>query len=205
MTVSSITGFWRHLMPALIMVYDYFPESTTVFDEHLADPRSMGPMARRRTGMPVQERLLWSYVTQISNALKAIHSSGLAARNLDPTKLLITGKNRIRLNGCGVLDVMTHDQPANLVQQQVSSATSPNYDEADLAARRFGQPWATHHVFGLRVLPPRSSGTSCSSCTRAHRPAVLARRSLAGSIPACTSRHQEHRRGYPCYRPENPE
>lgn len=44
--------------------------------------------------MPIAELTLWSYVTQIANALKAIHSSGLAARNLDPSKVLITGKNR---------------------------------------------------------------------------------------------------------------
>lgn len=44
--------------------------------------------------MPIPERLLWSYITQIANALKAIHTSGLAARNMDPSKVLITGKNR---------------------------------------------------------------------------------------------------------------
>lgn len=44
--------------------------------------------------MPIPERQLWSYITQLANSLKAIHSSGLAARNLDPSKIIITGKNR---------------------------------------------------------------------------------------------------------------
>jgi PAB-dependent poly(A)-specific ribonuclease subunit 3 len=75
-------------------VYDFHPDSTTVYYEHLnpdAPPLSMG---RRRQGMPIPERVLWSYVTQIANALKAVHSLNLAARNLDPSKVLITGKNR---------------------------------------------------------------------------------------------------------------
>lgn len=44
--------------------------------------------------MPIQERQLWSFVTQIANAIKAIHNAGQSARNLDPSKILITGKNR---------------------------------------------------------------------------------------------------------------
>ena len=81
-----------------MLVYDFHPDSTTLFDEHMAPTegpnagiRSMG---RRRAGMPIPERAIWSYITQIANALKAVHSSGLAARNLDPSKVLVTGQNR---------------------------------------------------------------------------------------------------------------
>ncbi|KAI8328065.1 hypothetical protein BD560DRAFT_417449 [Blakeslea trispora] len=42
----------------------------------------------------VQETL-WSYITQIASALKTIHGSGLAARNIDLKKILMTGKNRL--------------------------------------------------------------------------------------------------------------
>ncbi|WWD07489.1 hypothetical protein V865_005590 [Kwoniella europaea PYCC6329] len=98
---------------SLILVYDYHPLSTTIWEEHLLpnQPNQSGGTGggRGRTGLPIQERVLWSYITQIGNALKAIHSSGLAARNLDPSKILITNKNRIRLNGCGVWDVLAHD------------------------------------------------------------------------------------------------
>ncbi|WWC86744.1 uncharacterized protein L201_001622 [Kwoniella dendrophila CBS 6074] len=112
---------------SLILVYDYHPLSTTIWDEHLIPNPNLQPppnpppanqnqnqnqnpiTGKGRTGLPIQERVLWSYITQIANALKAIHSSGLAARNLDPSKILITGKNRIRLNGCGVWDVLAFD------------------------------------------------------------------------------------------------
>lgn len=83
---------------ALIIVYDYHPDSITLGDEHLNPngelPNLHGTMPRRRQGMPIPERLLWSYITQIANALKAMHSTNLAARNLDPSKILLTGKNR---------------------------------------------------------------------------------------------------------------
>lgn len=42
----------------------------------------------------IPENTLWSYITQISSALKAIHGSGLAARNIESSKILVTGKNR---------------------------------------------------------------------------------------------------------------
>lgn len=48
-------------------------------------------------------------MVQIASALKTIHNSGLAARVLDPSKILVTGKNRIRLNGCAILDVVQFD------------------------------------------------------------------------------------------------
>ena len=82
------------LRSALILVYDFHPDSTTIWEEHMAVDPPVRSMGRRRLGMPIRERMLWSYIVQIANALKAIHSSGLAARSLDPSKVMITGKNR---------------------------------------------------------------------------------------------------------------
>lgn len=105
---------------SLILVYDFHPDATTIWEEHISIDQPVPSMGRRRLGMPIQERTLWSYITQIANALKAIHSSGLAARNLDPSKALITGKNRIRLNGCGIWDVLAYDPttPIAVYQQE---------------------------------------------------------------------------------------
>ncbi|WVR04775.1 hypothetical protein IAU60_001787 [Kwoniella sp. DSM 27419] len=106
---------------SLILVYDYHPLATTVWEEHLAVPAHGDPTAPPpQRKYPIPERVLWSYITQIANALKAIHSSNLAVRNLDPSKVLITGKNRIRLNGCGVWDVLAHDAntPMGVYQQE---------------------------------------------------------------------------------------
>nr|KMM72452.1 pabp1-dependent poly(a)-specific ribonuclease subunit pan3 [Coccidioides posadasii RMSCC 3488] len=72
----------------------------------------------RHTSGHIPEQILWSYVTQIANALKAIHSAGLAARVIEPSKILLTGKNRIRLNACGILDVVQFDSQRPLADLQ---------------------------------------------------------------------------------------
>lgn len=69
------------------------------------------------------ENLLWHYIIQISSSLRLIHSLGLAYRVLDPSKVLITTSipkcppaqllpgqyPRIRLNACGLFDLVSHD------------------------------------------------------------------------------------------------
>jgi PAB-dependent poly(A)-specific ribonuclease subunit 3 len=73
--------------------------------------------------MHIPERTLWSYTVQLCNALRAIHDEGLAARMVgELTKVLVTGKERVRINCCGMLDVLGYDGGSNIAQQQVSSA-----------------------------------------------------------------------------------
>jgi PAB-dependent poly(A)-specific ribonuclease subunit 3 len=61
---------------------------------------------------------LWAYTTQIASALKAIHSKGLAARVISASKILLTGKNRVRLNACAILDVVQYDAQVPVAQLQ---------------------------------------------------------------------------------------
>lgn len=44
---------------------------------------------------------------------RAIHGAGLACRVIEPSKILITGKNRLRLNCTGMLDVLAYDAAQN--------------------------------------------------------------------------------------------
>ncbi|KAJ9114415.1 hypothetical protein QFC20_001558 [Naganishia adeliensis] len=93
---------------SVVFAYDYHPKSKTLYEEHLATGPGPGqPFAG------ISERILWSYVAQISNGLKAIHTAGLACRTVEPTKILLTGRNRVRLNCCSIFDVLTHDSTAN--------------------------------------------------------------------------------------------
>jgi len=78
---------------ALVLVYDFHPNSVTLEEEHL-NPEMMAMNPRRKSSPPIPERLLWSYITQIANAIKAVHSSGMALRGLDPSRIILTGKNR---------------------------------------------------------------------------------------------------------------
>lgn len=91
---------------SLVFAQDYFPIAQTLVEVHLTQPpkdhRYRGP-----TNVPkIPENVIWSYVVQIANALRAIHSRDLAARCLDPSKIIVTDKNRIRLTACAILDVV---------------------------------------------------------------------------------------------------
>jgi PAB-dependent poly(A)-specific ribonuclease subunit 3 len=103
---------------SLIFVTDYHPLSKTLAEQHLEGPNRYQGRGAGSGGTHIPEQVLWSYVTQIASALKAIHSVGLAARVIDPSKILLTGKNRIRLNGCAILDVVQFDSQRNLADLQ---------------------------------------------------------------------------------------
>ncbi|KAL1302662.1 hypothetical protein AAFC00_003028 [Neodothiora populina] len=101
---------------SLIVVTDYHPMSQTLADKLFNQP------ARHPTNRPttnyVTDHELWGYVVQLASALKAIHSIGLAARLMIPQKVLVTSKNRLRLNSCGILDITQYDQGRSLAELQ---------------------------------------------------------------------------------------
>lgn len=100
---------------SLIFVMDYHPMSKTLAEQHFA-PSKMG--RARNLPEPIQEIVLWTYLTQLASALKAIHSRGLAARIISASKILVTGKNRLRLNACSILDVIQFEAQVSTQQLQ---------------------------------------------------------------------------------------
>ncbi len=98
---------------SLVFVTDYHPLSKTLAEHHAGfNPRFPG--SRQLT----PEQVIWGYIAQIASALKSIHNSGLAARVIVPSKVLLTSKNRVRLNACAVMDVVQFDTPQALVDLQ---------------------------------------------------------------------------------------
>jgi PAB-dependent poly(A)-specific ribonuclease subunit 3 len=85
---------------ALVVVYDYHPNAETLFNLHLK-PRpptfQNGRLQQAKDGSLVSERTLWSYIIQLASAVQAIHDAGLSVRVMDPTKILVTGKNRYEI------------------------------------------------------------------------------------------------------------
>uniref|UniRef100_A0A8D0CH16 PAN2-PAN3 deadenylation complex subunit PAN3 n=1 Tax=Scleropages formosus TaxID=113540 RepID=A0A8D0CH16_SCLFO len=84
------------------------------------------PPPRQHAGL-LPESLIWAYIVQLSSALRTIHTAGLACRVMDPTKILITGKTRLRVNCVGIFDVLTFDS-----NQANPLALMPQYQQADL-------------------------------------------------------------------------
>ncbi|KAG8406334.1 PAB-dependent poly(A)-specific ribonuclease subunit 3, variant 2 [Metarhizium acridum] len=103
---------------SLIFVQDYHPLAKTLAEVHLS-AGAPSPGNRFQAKSPISEAVLWGYIAQIANALKSIHSINLAARCIDVTKIILTDKNRIRLNACSILDVVQFDmrRPLSELQQ----------------------------------------------------------------------------------------
>ncbi|KAF2119944.1 PAB-dependent poly(A)-specific ribonuclease subunit PAN3 [Lophiotrema nucula] len=103
---------------SLIIVMDYHPCSKSLAEEHFKQspiPRYQG---RQSASSHIPEQVLWGYIVQIASALKAIHGSGLAARLITPSKVLLTNKNRVRLNACSILDVVQFENGRPLSELQ---------------------------------------------------------------------------------------
>ncbi|KAI0830183.1 kinase-like domain-containing protein [Trametes gibbosa] len=99
---------------SLVVVYEDHPNAQTLYDAHIkAKPPQFQHGRLQAQSNRVDERTLWSYIVQIANAIKVAHDAGLALRLIDVSKILVTGKNRIRLGSCGVVDVLMHDMPSS--------------------------------------------------------------------------------------------
>lgn len=101
---------------SLIFVTDYHPLSKTLVENHFTNTNRYG----NRGATTIPEQVLWGYVVQIASAIKIVHGAGLAVRCMDASKVLLTDKNRIRLSGCSVLDVVQFEaqRPLQDLQQE---------------------------------------------------------------------------------------
>lgn len=112
---DAFTGRWFN-DSSLIIVTDYHPMAQTLAEKHYAIGRHSGN--NRGSGQIVPENDLWSHIVQLASALKSIHEGGLAAQTVTPSKILITSKNRLRLNGCGVLSIVQYEQQRPVTELQ---------------------------------------------------------------------------------------
>lgn len=114
--VSIIDAFTTRAFgdSSLIFVTDYFPLSKTLVEQHFTSTNRFG----HRVSNTVAEKVLWAYITQIASAIKSVHSANLAVRCMDPSKVILTDKSRIRLNACSILDVVQHEAQRPLAELQ---------------------------------------------------------------------------------------
>ncbi|KAI8627038.1 hypothetical protein F5Y19DRAFT_186132 [Xylariaceae sp. FL1651] len=88
---------------SLIFVHSYHPLSKTLAEHHFPTTITTNRFGRAAA---VPEKVLWSYLVQLSSALKVIHKAKLAARCIDISKVILTDKNRVRLSACSIFDVI---------------------------------------------------------------------------------------------------
>ncbi|KAI8988053.1 hypothetical protein BDF20DRAFT_853589 [Mycotypha africana] len=95
---------------SIVFVYKYHPCSISLYDAYFSPQAQAMMHAAFQNGVNnMLETTLWSFITQLASALKVIHRSGLAARTIEPSKILMTSKNRLRINHTAILDVLQYD------------------------------------------------------------------------------------------------
>ena len=103
---DAFTGRWFN-DSSLIVVTDYHPMAQTLAEKYFS---TINRSSSKSGGPGMHEQELWSYLVQLASALKSVHDVGLAAQTVLASKVLLTSKNRVRLSGCAVLDIVRHDQ-----------------------------------------------------------------------------------------------
>lgn len=137
---------------SMIFVYDFHPGSETLLAKHFSptgpdapngyadafsnDPNAPRPYSHQKNTLLraqhsslLPEGAIWNFIIQVTAALRVIHAAGLACRALDPTKIILTARSRLRLSCAGVMDVLAFD--ANVSNPQ---AHIPHYQQEDLCA-----------------------------------------------------------------------
>ncbi|XP_046391293.1 PAN2-PAN3 deadenylation complex subunit PAN3 [Ischnura elegans] len=134
--IFSTKAFGDH---SLVFVFDFHAGAETLLDKHFSqaeamngyidafssDPSAPRPYSHHKNTLLRQhsnllpESLIWNYIIQITSAVRVVHGAGLALRgSLEPHRVLVCGKTRLRLSGCGIPDVLASFDPS-------SSAPSP--------------------------------------------------------------------------------
>lgn len=110
---DAFTGRWFG-DSSLIIVTEYHPCSQTLADKAFGSQRE----ARKHVSQVAPEGELWGYIVQLTSALRTIHAAGQAAQTVIASKVLLTSKNRVRLSGCAILDIIQYDRRPSMFELQ---------------------------------------------------------------------------------------
>jgi len=96
-------GFGDH---SIVFASDYHPLSTTLAAHHFSTVKEKKEKGKQPE--KIDEKVLWSYGIQLVNGLRAVHKEGLSIRGgLRPESILLTSKNRIRINHLSIPSVLS--------------------------------------------------------------------------------------------------
>ncbi|KAF9025106.1 hypothetical protein BDZ89DRAFT_93790 [Hymenopellis radicata] len=124
--VSIIEAFTTRAFndSSLVVAYAYHPGAKTLYDTHFKTQTTTFNRALQAVQpQPISERTLWSYIIQIASAIRRVHEAGMAVRMIDISKIIVTGKNRLRIGSCGIFDVLVYDTPQDVHMQQLEDLT----------------------------------------------------------------------------------
>ena len=108
-------------------MYDYHADSRSLFQIHFSSDSPYNKSHTRfphQYNPPVSDKILWGYIIQIATGLKTIHDQGLGCRVLDLSTLLVTSDRRVRLNCCGIMDVIAPMSEARIPGEKLMDLTN---------------------------------------------------------------------------------
>ncbi|KAG8226483.1 hypothetical protein J437_LFUL007365 [Ladona fulva] len=130
--VFSTKAFGDHSM---VFVFDFHAGAESLLEKHFSQPEALNgfvdafssdpsaprPYSHHKNTLLRQhsnllpESLIWNYIIQITSAVRVVHGAGLALRGaLESHRVLVCGKTRLRLAGCGIPDVLATFDPSSV-------------------------------------------------------------------------------------------
>lgn len=100
---------------SLCAVHDYYPQATSLYDTHFVN----FPL------VPITQEYLWTYLVQLTNAIKVVHSHGLwFGSSLDWDKVIVTGDpGRIKVSGCELVRVLENNNTYDIGKEHNTDYT----------------------------------------------------------------------------------
>ena len=93
---------------ALFFQYDYFAGAQNLHDYITA----------RGNGNLLPEKVIWSMSLQVLSAIRYVHANHMACRCINPSSIIVCGRQRVRLSGVGLMDVLERDSTMSLAEHQ---------------------------------------------------------------------------------------
>lgn len=116
---------------SLVYVYDYIDLAQTLEGWQQANEFKS-----------VHETVLWDVIVQTCLALRLIHSRGLVARCMHPSKLLVSSRFRVHLNCLGLMDAIQHQSLATLPCQARDQKHDLTMFAKVVLSLALGRPWS---------------------------------------------------------------
>eukprot|EP01117_Protostelium_nocturnum_P017770 TRINITY_DN7291_c0_g1_i1.p1 TRINITY_DN7291_c0_g1~~TRINITY_DN7291_c0_g1_i1.p1 ORF type:complete len:626 (-),score=134.46 TRINITY_DN7291_c0_g1_i1:121-1998(-) len=95
---------------AVFFSYQYFPGSETLESKYVSSGLNSDPLP---------EDVIWSCILQLFSVIRHVHGMRLAVRCITPSKILVTSKNRFRVGGVAIHDVVNYDTTKSLNAHQM--------------------------------------------------------------------------------------
>lgn len=98
---AASTGHAAVATNEVVLAYEFCPRADTLHGVFLSSPHQYHPLG---------EQTLWAIALQLLAATAAVHGAGLALRDsLSPSHILVTGRNRVKINWAGINDIFDRD------------------------------------------------------------------------------------------------